>query len=64
MVVTEKTERDPLSATYPVKLDRATMPNAVVIVGAGAAGTAAAEMLRRCRYGGRITVIDDDSGSP
>src|SRR5215208_3871867 len=40
------------------------MPNEVVIVGAGAAGTAAAEMLRRCAYEGRITVIDDDTGSP
>ena len=64
VVVTDKAERDPLSATYPVTLDRAAMPNDVVIVGAGAAGTAAAEMLRRCAYDGRITVIDDDTGSP
>jgi len=64
VVVTNKAERDPLSATYPVTVDRGAMPNDVVIVGAGAAGTAAAEMLRRCAYDGRITVIDDDTGSP
>jgi NADPH-dependent 2,4-dienoyl-CoA reductase/sulfur reductase-like enzyme len=45
-------------------LDQSAMPQQVVIVGAGAAGTAAAEMLRRCGYHGRITMIDDDSGSP
>jgi hypothetical protein len=64
VVVTDKAERDPLSATYPVTVDRGATPNDVVIVGAGAAGTAAAEMLRRCAYDGRITVIDDDTGSP
>src|SRR6186713_848114 len=56
VVVTDKAERDPLSATYPVTVDRGATPNDVVIVGAGAAGTAAAEMLRRCGYDGRITV--------
>ena len=25
---------------------------------------AAAEMLRRCGYDGRVTVVDDDAGSP
>jgi NADPH-dependent 2,4-dienoyl-CoA reductase/sulfur reductase-like enzyme/nitrite reductase/ring-hydroxylating ferredoxin subunit len=64
VVVTDKVERDPLAATYPVALDRAAMPNDVIIVGAGAGGAAAAEMLRRCSYEGRITVVDDDSGSP
>jgi hypothetical protein len=64
VVVTNKVERDPLSATYPATMDRAAMPNDVVIVGAGAAGTAAAEMLRRCGYDGRVTVIDDDSDAP
>jgi NADPH-dependent 2,4-dienoyl-CoA reductase/sulfur reductase-like enzyme/nitrite reductase/ring-hydroxylating ferredoxin subunit len=64
VVVTEKVERDPLAATYPANLSRAAMPTDVVIVGAGAAGTAATEMLRRCGYDGRITVVDDDTGSP
>ena len=35
-----------------------------VIIGAGAAGSAAAEMLHRCSYDGRITVVDDDSDAP
>src|ERR1043165_2037603 len=64
VVVTKKVERDPLSPTYPATIDRAAMPNDVVIVGAGAAGTAAAEMLRRCGYDGRVTVIDVDNDAP
>jgi len=64
VVVTKKVERDPLSPTYPATIDRAAMPNDVVIVGAGAAGTAAAEMLRRCGYDGRVTVIDGDNDAP
>ncbi len=64
VIVTKKVERDPLSPTYPATIDRAAMPNDVVIVGAGAAGTAAAEMLRRCGYDGRVTVIDGDNDAP
>src|SRR5262245_6297336 len=64
LLVTGKRERDPLSPTYPVTLDRSAAPRAVVIVGAGAAGSAAAEMLRRSGYDGRLTVVDDDNGSP
>jgi nitrite reductase/ring-hydroxylating ferredoxin subunit len=62
--ITGKRERDPLSPTYPVTLDRSAAPRAVVIVGAGAAGSAAAEMLRRSGYGGRLAIVDDDDGSP
>jgi len=40
--ITGKRERDPLSPTYPVTLDRSAAPRAVVIVGGGAAGSAAA----------------------
>jgi NADPH-dependent 2,4-dienoyl-CoA reductase/sulfur reductase-like enzyme/nitrite reductase/ring-hydroxylating ferredoxin subunit len=36
----------------------------IVIIGAGAAGTAAAEMLRRCGYGGSITLIDQLDTAP
>lgn len=69
VVVTKKVERDPLAATYPIRVSpprpsSSAPPRHVVVVGLGAAGTAAVEMLRRAGYTGRITVVDDDSGSP
>jgi apoptosis-inducing factor 3 len=39
-------------------------PDPVVIVGAGAAGNAAAEELRRQGYDGRIVLIDPDTDAP
>src|SRR5690242_7437022 len=51
IVVGGKVERDPLSPTYPGKFADKSLSK-IVIVGAGAAGTAAAEMLRRCGYRG------------
>ena len=42
----------------------ASPPVSVAIVGAGAAGNAAAEMLRRERYEGPITVFDSDRLAP
>ena len=39
-------------------------PSSVVILGAGAAGNACAEMLRREAYRGPITVIDPDPDAP
>ncbi len=64
IVVATKVERDALAPSYPVHIDRATLPRDVVIIGAGAAGSAATEMLRRCGHDGRITLVDDDSGAP
>jgi NADPH-dependent 2,4-dienoyl-CoA reductase/sulfur reductase-like enzyme/nitrite reductase/ring-hydroxylating ferredoxin subunit len=39
-------------------------PSSVVIVGGGAAGLAAADMLRREGYGGPVTMISADSDAP
>src|SRR6185437_4037220 len=42
----------------------ADAPKRIVIVGGGAAGFAAAEMLRRDGYGGAITMLSSDSAPP
>src|SRR5262249_32476335 len=39
-------------------------PNRIVIVGGGAAGFAAAEMLRRLDFAGGITLLSDDDAAP
>jgi NADPH-dependent 2,4-dienoyl-CoA reductase/sulfur reductase-like enzyme/nitrite reductase/ring-hydroxylating ferredoxin subunit len=64
IVVTRKVERDPLAPTYPARLDPARMPRDVVIVGAGAAGSAAAEMVRRCGFTRPVTIVDAEPDSP
>src|SRR6185369_8457720 len=50
VVVTSKVEREPLAPTFPIPQRDDGALHDVVIVGAGAAGYAAAEMLRRCGY--------------
>jgi NADPH-dependent 2,4-dienoyl-CoA reductase/sulfur reductase-like enzyme/nitrite reductase/ring-hydroxylating ferredoxin subunit len=42
----------------------ASHPGRIVIVGAGAAGNAAAEMLRRQGYAGELTMVGDDESVP
>ena len=64
VVVTRKEERHPLAATYPAANPPRVAPQRVVIVGAGAAGSAAAEMLRRCGYTGSVTMVDAEQKSP
>ncbi|HKR95001.1 MAG TPA: FAD-dependent oxidoreductase, partial [Candidatus Angelobacter sp.] len=54
--------REKLSA--PGKKPSGKLPASVVIVGGGAAGLAAAEMLRREGYEGRVTIISADESGP
>jgi NADPH-dependent 2,4-dienoyl-CoA reductase/sulfur reductase-like enzyme/nitrite reductase/ring-hydroxylating ferredoxin subunit len=78
--VTGKSERDPLApseeAQRGVTRTRAAAhaahavarsaraPGDIVIIGAGAAGNAAGEMLRRLGYDGRITTLDGEPDAP
>jgi NADPH-dependent 2,4-dienoyl-CoA reductase/sulfur reductase-like enzyme/nitrite reductase/ring-hydroxylating ferredoxin subunit len=64
VIVTDKVKREPLEATYPATTDRARWPQRVVVVGAGAAGSAAIEMLQRCGYDRQLTLVDDDADAP
>ena len=58
--VRDKVERKPAIRIAPGKQS----PNRIVIIGGGAAGFAAAEMLRRQDYQGSIVMLSDDDASP
>jgi apoptosis-inducing factor 3 len=62
-VMAKRADRDPLAPASPVP-DRHSAPRSVVIIGAGAAGSAAAEMLRREGFSGSVTIVDGESDSP
>jgi NADPH-dependent 2,4-dienoyl-CoA reductase/sulfur reductase-like enzyme/nitrite reductase/ring-hydroxylating ferredoxin subunit len=51
-------------ASKPVRKRAGGAPDKIVIVGGGAAGFAAAEMLRREAFSGAITMLSNDSAAP
>ena len=59
--VREKLEARPTSARW---ISTRQLPSSIVIVGGGAAGVAAAEMLRREGYDGPVTMISADADPP
>lgn len=62
--VTKKSEREPLGLASSPAPKKGVPPKSIGIIGAGAAGSACAEMLRRQGYDGPITMFDPDPAAP
>lgn len=56
--------REKRAAESPVRVANPGAPQKIVIVGGGAAGYAAAEMLRRLGFGGSIVMLSSDTDPP
>ena len=56
--------KEKISASVTAKPRSAGGPESVVIIGGGAAGLAAADMLRRDGYEGRVTLLSADEAPP
>ena len=56
--------REKLREARPAPISARQLPSSIVIVGGGAAGVAAAEMLRRQGYDGPLTLISADADPP
>jgi NADPH-dependent 2,4-dienoyl-CoA reductase/sulfur reductase-like enzyme/nitrite reductase/ring-hydroxylating ferredoxin subunit len=56
--------REKAAPPAPPSIPSDKAPRSVVIVGGGAAGNAAAEMLRRKGYGGEVTMLSADADRP
>ncbi len=56
--------RERIAQPAPARLTRSDLPASIHIIGGGAAGTVAAETLRREGYAGPVTILSADSAAP